>query len=350
MKKFIYLGKLLGLALLISSCGSNDAVKQNEEKIEEEKVTTVKVEPIRIQKLPVSLEYTANLKAFKEVHYAPASPGRINKIFVNIGDHVKKGQTLAEMDKTQMQQAATQLSNAKSNFKRIDTLYKTGSISEQQYEQVKTQYELALSNLNFLRENTTLECPVNGVITNKYYEAGEFYSGGPNPQTGKAAILTVMQINPLKAYVNIAQSYFPEIKKGMKATITTDIYPDSVFEGSIYRVHPTIEASTRSFLTEVSIQNTKELLRPGMFAEISLRLGDNEALVVPAIAVLKQEGTNNRYVFINENNEAKQVDVKLGRRFDDKIEVISTEINPGDQLIVAGQAALMNGSHIKVVE
>jgi RND family efflux transporter MFP subunit len=317
--------------------------------IETERTFPVTVTPIALQTIDQTIEYTADLKAFEEVHYAPAAPGRINKIYVEIGSQVTKGQKLAEMDQTQLVQARTQLANAKFNFSRIDTLYQLGSISEQQYEQAKTQYELATSNVEYLTENTTLVSPINGIVTAKYYENGELYSGAPNTPAGKAAIVSLMQINPLKAFVSVAQSYFPEITTNQQAVVTTGIYPDKEFHGKVYRIHPTIDAATRTFQVEILVENDTRILRPGMFVNIDLTLQEAEAVVVPAISVLKQEGTNNRYVFLAENGIARQVQVEIGKRIDDKLELKANGIKPGAQLIVKGQANLMNGSKIKIV-
>jgi membrane fusion protein, multidrug efflux system len=351
MKSLKYVGIVLFfMALASCSDAGKETNKETTKGTDTKKVYPVRIQKIRKQNIERTLEYTANLVAFEEINYAPASPGRIHKINVEVGDRVKKGQLLVEIDKTQLTQALTQLSSAQSSFERIDTLYKLGSISEQQYEQAETQYELARSNVNFLKENTTLLSPINGIVTGKYFENGEFYSGTPNTAAGKAAVISLMQINPLKAVVSISEMYFPDIKKGMKASVSADVYPDEIFEGSIYKVYPTIDKYTRTFQTEILIGNNSEQLRPGMFARIEIRLGEAKALVVPAISILKQEGTNNRYVFINENGVAKQVDVKLGKRFDDKVELISKDIQEGMELIVNGQANLIDGSKVKVVK
>lgn len=351
MKSILKIVLIVAFAFSFIAC-SKSAEKESTE--ETDTTNTKKILPVRTQRIkketiPRHLDYTANLIAFKEIHYAPSSPGRINKINVDVGNRVSKGQVLVEMDKTQLNQATTQYQNAKINFERVDTLHGLGSISEQQYDQTKTQYEVAKSNYEFLKENTTLLSPLNGLVTGKYFENGELYAGAPNTNAGKAAVLSLMQINPLKAVVNISQSYFPDIKEDMTATITTDIFPEQTFQGTVYKVYPTIDASTRTFKTEILIKNPKEVLRPGMFANIVIILEDVEAMVVPSIAVLKQEGTNNRYVFINNNNVAKQVEVTPGERFDDKIELKTNGVKVGNELIIQGQANLLNGSAIKVI-
>lgn len=339
--------------LLFASCNSDKSsgAKKAEVKSDStEKVYPVKIQEIQKQTVSHTLDYTANLTAFKEIYYAPASPGRIDKIHVDVGSRIVKGQLLIEMDRTQLNQARTQYENMKTNFQRIDTLHQLGSTSEQQYEQMKTQYEIAESSYEFLLENTTLKSPIDGIVTGKYFENGELYSGAPNTMAGKAAILTLMQINTLKTIVSISQTYYPKMKKGMKADIAIDIFPGKVFHGLVYKVYPTIEASTRTFKTEIIIENASEILRPGMFGTIKIKLKDIEALVVPSVSVLKQEGTNNRYVFVNDNNTAKQVMVTLGKRYDDQLEIIATEITEGDDLVIEGQANLLDGSKINIVE
>lgn len=353
MKTLKYI-TLAALAITIVSCSKPDnkgtVGESGNDSTQDARIYPVRTHKIEMQTIPNNLKKNANLIAFKEVNYAPVSPGRIEKIHVEVGDKVAKGQVIAEMDKTQLSQAITQYNTAKSAFQRIDTLFKLGSISEQQYETVKSQYELAELNLNFLKEDVNLVSPINGLVTGKYFESKEMYSGVPNTAAGKAALVTLMQINPLKALVSVSQRYFPELKEGMKVTASTDVLPGRTFEGSIYEKYPVIDPATRTFQVEIIIQNPTEELRPGMFADMIINLGNKEAMVVPAIAVLKQEGTNNRYIFINDNGVAKQMEVKLGKRFDELIELEANEVKPGMELVVEGQANLVNGSKIKVVE
>lgn len=329
-----------GLLTALSACSPGDKEKKSQDT--ETDARPVKVMTLKKDSISKTLEYTANLIAFEEINYAPAQPGRIQKIFVHAGDRVRKGQLLVKMDRTQLTQALSQLESARTTFERMDTLYKLNSISKQQYDQAKTQYELARSNLSYLEENTSLTSPFTGLVTAKYYEGGEVYSGAPNTQSGKAAILTLMQINPLKAVVSIPENYFPHIKTGMSSMITTDIYPDTSFYGKVYKIHPTIDPSTRSFRVEIKIDNSGEKLRPGMFARVKLELGQKETLMAPAIATLKQEGTNNRFVFINKNGIAHKVEVKIGKRLNDQVELISDELSEGQELIITGQVNLMH--------
>jgi RND family efflux transporter MFP subunit len=316
--------------------------------------TSANVENVRIlkvekQKIARTVEYSSSIIAYEEVHLASASPGKIDQITVEIGDRVTEGQVLVRMDQTQLQQALVNLQNTETDFLRLDTLNKVGGISRQQYDQMKARYDIAKSNYEFLKKNTILRAPFAGVISGKYYENGELYSGAPNTMAGKAAIVSIVQVDPVKALVNISENYYPLIKSGTNATVITDMYPDKLITGKVMRIYPTIDPATRTFTVEIRIENRQELLRPGMFCRVSLDLGEVMAVVVPAIAVLKTQGSNERYVFLEENGVARRIVLQIGKRFDDKLELITDEIIEGSNLIVSGQARLVNGDHVNVV-
>ena len=130
----------------------------------------------------------------------------------------------------------------------------------------------------------------------------------------------------------------------------SSLYPDRIFEGQVSIVYPTIDPASRTFTVEVKIPNDDEALRPGMYGTINFFIGNTETVVVPAISVLKLQGANDRYVFINKDGKAKRVSVNLGKRFEDKIELISDEIQEGDELIVVGQGRVIDGSPITITQ
>jgi len=340
---------VIAISQIVASC-SNNAAKEASESGLDTTMYRVKTMVLEKQKITRNLDYTSNLLAYEEIYYAPASPGRIDAINVEVGSRVAKGDVIIQMDKTQLLQAQQQYLNAQSNFQRMDTLYKLNSISEQVFEASNTQYQVAKTSYEFLLRNTTLASPINGIVTGKYFEGGELYSGAPNTSAGKAAIVTLMQISPLKAKINISESYFPMIKQGMKAVVGVDIYPEKKFSGEVFRIYPTISADTRTFTVELVISNTNELLRPGMFARVSLELGETEALILPANTLVKQEGTNDRYLYVvGSDNRTRKIRVDIGKRYDDQIEIISTQVKAGDQIVISGQEKLMDGSLITIV-
>ena len=296
------------------------------------------------------ISYTAHLQAFREVHLASSTPGRIHRVLVEPGQQVVAGQVVVEMDQTQLHQARLQLQSLQTDYRRMDTLRRVGSISQQQYDQIKTQFELAQSNLAFLEENTSLLAPFSGHVSGKYYENGEMFSGAPNTPAGKAAIISLVQTSRMKARVHVAERYYAYIQPDMQVQVRADVYPDTIFSGRISTVYPVIDPLTRTFTIELSIPNHGEKLRPGMFARATLELDQVQAFMVPSLAVLKLQGSNDRYVFVEENGRARRVVVELGDRFDDMVELISEEIHEGDRLIIAGQARLLDGIQVTVVQ
>jgi len=342
---------ILAGGLLIASCAPKDKQTGAAAPGAADSVAAIPVRIMTVAQTTISrtVDYTATIQAYEEVNMAPSTPGRVDKIYVEVGDRVKEGHNLFLMDRTQYYANKIQLANLEKDLSRLDTLLKVGSVKEQLYDQTRAQYEVMKANVDFLEENTLLEAPFSGIIKGKYLEDGELYSGAPG-MSGKSAVVTLMQINPIKIIVSISEQYFPLIKNGMKARILADVYPGREFEGTIFRVHPTLDAMTRTFKAEIRISNNSEILRPGMFARVYLDLGEEEAFVVPASAVMMQEGTNDRYIFVVENGAASRRLVKLGQRFDDRFQIAGGDLKVGESLVVDGQARLSNGQMVEIVK
>ena len=339
---------VMALAVVNSACTSKgkDEAASKADSLKVENVRTMILEQKNVSRI---IDYTSTLVAFEEVHLAPASPGRIDKINVEVSDRVTQGQVLVQMDRTQLQQAKINMLTREADYNRFDTLMKTNSVANQQYDQIKALYDIAKSNYEFLLENTQLKAPFSGIISGKYFEDGEMYSGSPIAAVGKPAVLSIIQINNLKAQVNVSSSYFPLITLGIKANIYSDLYPDKVFQGEVYRIYPTVDNATKTFVVELKIQNDNLKLRPGMFAKISMNFGEGSTILVPSISIVKQTGTNNMYAFVNENSKAVKKLVKTGRIIDDKTEILDG-IKVGDELIIVGQNKLENQTAIKIIK
>lgn len=345
--KFLTLGAVAGLLIVGTACTSKNEKKAGTAVTEVKQAIPVKTMVVNPELITRDIDYTASLIPFEEVHLAPSAPGRIEKINVEIGDNVSKGQIVAMMDRTNLEQAKINLMNLETNYRRLDTLKKTNSISDQQYDQVNSAYNIAKTSYQFLQDNTQLKAPFSGVVSGKYFEDGEIYSGSPVASVGKPALVSIVQINQLKVLIGISASYFPLITKGLKAEVKSEIYPDLAFNGEIYKIYPTIDNATKTFTVEVKIQNSNLKLRPGMFSKIQLNLGKGNAMLVPSIALVKQTGTNDMYLFVNKNNIAQKTLVKTGRMIDDKIEILEG-ITEGDEIIVVGQNKLENLSPITI--
>jgi RND family efflux transporter MFP subunit len=332
---------LAAAAAGITSCGGGAAKSAAGAAADSVKKVQVKVAAAEQQNVEQVAEFSGTVAANVRNSISSAGATRIDKILVEVGDRVGRGQTLVEMEPTNYLQASAQLQNLKVEYSRAEALYKSGGISKQQLDQLKTQLDVAETSAKNLYENTKLVSPVSGVITARNFDNGDVVGGSP--------ILVVEQLNPLKIRINVSEEYFSRVKVGMRVDIALEVYPNQQFRGNVSLIYPTIDAATRTFTVEVAIPNEQMLMRPGMFARVTLNLGAMPHTVLPDIAVQKQQGTNDRYVFVIENGVAHRKVVQLGRRLGDKMEILKG-VAAGEQVAIAGFTRLIDEMEVEVVE
>lgn len=328
---------IITAAALLSGCGANT------EEVSQDRVEQVRTTPLAYQEVSRQIELSTTLQGYEEMNISPSLTGIIEKIYVEVGDRVRKGDTLVRMDQNQLNTTRLAYANLQIEMNRVEMLLESEAISQQTYDQTKLSFDQTAESLRFLEENTFVLAQYDGVISAKSYEDGELYAGAQ-------PILRLTQINELKAYVNVPETYFPLVKKGMKVNVYSDIYPDKVFPATIEIVYPTIDPASHTFTLKLRIPNSSELIRPGMYVSTVLDLGRTEALVVPYQAVLRLIGSNNRYVFVDEGGVAKRVFVEIGERHDQTIEISSDSLKVGDPVVTTGQAKLVDGVRLNVVK
>ncbi|MDL2244362.1 efflux RND transporter periplasmic adaptor subunit [Parabacteroides sp. OttesenSCG-928-J18] len=323
--------------VLLMSCSGNKVQEQTvEEKVK------VKLETVHMQEVDQIAEFTASVEANISNMIAPQAPARIGKLHVEVGDRVRAGQLLATMDETQLRQTQIQLENLETEFKRIDELYKVGGVSQSAWEGQKMALDLQKTALKNLEENNKLVSPISGIVTARNYDNGDMYSGAQ-------PVYTVEQISPVKLIVNVSESYFTQVSKGKEVDVRLDVYEDEVFKGLVNLVYPTIDPLTRTFQVEIKLNNNDQRVRPGMFARATMHFGAKEHVVIPDQAVVKQAGSGDRYVYIYKNGKVSYDKIELGRRLDNRYEVISG-VKDGDQVVTTGQNRLTNGMEVDIVK
>lgn len=327
---------ILGLGLL-ASCSN----KKTEDVTTESQTVKVKTVVASMQMVDQTTTYTANIQSEVINQIVPAMGGRIQKIFVDVGRKVGRGQALVQMEDYNLQQQTVQLANLKKDYERYSELLKVGGIAQQQVDQLKTQIDMLETQISNIKINTILRSPINGVVTARNYDNGDVFAQLP--------VLTVEQLNPLKAIVNVSEIYFPIIKKGMPVDIMADIYKDEHFTGEVSLIYPTIDATTHTFSVEVAIKNKDGRLAPGMYSRVTLNFGSSEQVVIPDIAVVKQSGSNDRYVYIVEGNKVRYSKVTLGPRMGESV-VILSGVSNNDEIVTAGQTRLIDGSEIEIIK
>ncbi len=316
--------------------------------INNETDTAIPVNVTLVKKSAVQrdIELVGTLAAWKEANLGAQNTARIEKIFVDEGSRVKEGDLLFEMDDTQLAQAKIQYQVAKDNYERLKPLYQTGSISQSQYDQVKAAYETAEKTYNLLLVNTQFRAPFSGVITAKKLNDGEVFLLAPGG-AGAPTIVSLMQINPLKVILNASEINLKDLKLNQSVDVTAQVYPDEIFKGSVTRINPAINPSSRTFEVEVKINNPNEKLKPGMFVRAKINTGITDGIIVQRSAALKQLGSAAYYGFIVKDNVAKRVDLTLGQEFNDKVEIISG-LSAGDYLVTRGQGLLKDGNKVEI--
>lgn len=329
-------------AVMAVSCGNSNSKTAEQPQAAEVRLPNVAIMAASYKDVPQSDVYTANVEAYAKNNIAPQSPSRIQKIYVEVGDFVRAGQIVAKMDEVSLNQSKLSMANDSLEYSRIKKLYEQGGVSKSDFDAMELKYNVTRSQYQNLLENTILRSPVSGVITARNYDQGDMYGGSP--------IYVVEQITPVKLYVGISEMDYTRVKKNDTVTLTADALPGKTFTGRIARIYPTIDAATHTFTAEVNVANRDRLLRPGMYARVTVNFGSNHSIVVPDDCVVKQQGSGVRSVFVLQaDNTVKEIVVTLGRHFGTEYEILSG-VAEGDKVVVKGQASLKNGSKVNVQE
>ena len=327
-------------AVMAVSCGNSNSKTAEQPQTAEVRLPNVAIMAASYKDVPQSDVYTANVEAYAKNNIAPQSASRIQKIYVEVGDFVRAGQIVAKMDEVSLNQSKLSMANDSLEYSRIKKLYEQGGVSKSDFDAMELKYNVTRSQYQNLLENTILRSPVSGVITARNYDQGDMYSGSP--------IYVVEQITPVKLYVGISEMDYTRVKKNDMVTLTADALPGKTFTGRIARIYPTIDAATHTFTAEVNVANSDRLLRPGMYARVTVNFGSNHSIVVPDDCVVKQQGSGVRSVFVLQaDNTVKEIVVTLGRHFGTEYEILSG-VAEGDKVVVKGQASLKNGSKVNV--
>ena len=326
----------LVVMLILTSCSNKNQVTETpQEKI---KVQAVTVSSREVDQLGT---FTGTVEAEIVNNIAPQNPMRIKKVYVEVGDHVRAGQKLAEMDAVNLNQTRLQMENDKTEFERVDELYKVGGISKSTWDSKKLAYEISKSTYNNLLENTFLTSPISGLVTKRNYDSGDMYGGG-------TPIYVVEQIQPVKLMVNLSEVLLTKVKKGMNVEVQLDVFGSETFQGTIKLIHPSIDPSTRTFPVEIKINNADERILPGMFARITFNYGSENRVVVPDRAIIKQTGSSDRYVYTCKDGSSYYRKVTLGQLIGNEYEVLEG-LEPGEVVAITSLNRLNNGTEIEIV-
>ncbi len=341
-----------GVMLVIAGCvkkQSKEETVQNVEKI----VLPVKAAVASKQDIAKSLKFSGTIDAFKRAVIAPATPGsRVRKIYVEEGQLVRSGQLLATMEDYQLQQSAANLNQLQADYERIKILHERGSVTSQQLDQIKAGYEAAKAGYELLKNSVELRAPYSGTIIGRYFNEGEVYNGAPGA-AGVAAIVELAQLERMKIEIMVPEQEFVLLRPGQATIVKVDAYPDTVFEGKVYTVNPSLNRMSRTSRVAIEISNPGKLLKPGMFAKVEVVTSTKSGvLAIPSTALVRRDGET--YVFTVANKAApfetkpSIVKVATGMSNDNLTEIV-TGVNEGDVVLTENNVSLAENTDINVV-
>lgn len=341
-KKSYFALLFLIFAVVLNSCGEGQKEEaKSMEQLRKENGVPVKITKIDTTVFEKSLTYYATLKGSKEQTKAAMMGGRIKAVKASVGSYVKDGQVIVEMPTdepgTQYQQAKLAFENSKKTYERMKALLEAGETSQQNYDNVKTQYEVAKENFESVYKMLFIEAPFDGIITQTYVNQGDNVAA-------KDPLFTISQLNEMRARIWCSEEEISYIKKGEPAYLKSN---GKDIKGYVSEVSLAMVPQRQAFYAEVTFKNQDKLLKSGITSEIYVKIYENpNAIILPDNVILK-EG-NKRFVFLNDNGKAVKRYIETGKRNGMDVE-ITDGLNPGDIVITEGLNLLEDGVKVNVI-
>ena len=303
----------------------------------------IDVAEVEIKTIEETVTYSGTLEAAKAAFVGPELSMKIKNLLVKEGDTVKKGQLLAVMDSTQLKQAEAQFDMAKKNYDRMKSLKNAGSVDKQTFDQIESAFKTAQSGYQFVKNNTQITAPFDGIVTLRTKQEGESYSAMLPSAYGDPALFRIVDLDVLKMNLNISDVDINKVKKGQKAYIFVDSEPGQAFIGKVSFVSPEADMMSGTFPCEITIENKNHLLKPNQYAVTDIVItASDKAYVIPKDALIA-EGI----VFVVKNSVASRKNIKIGLSNENEIEV-TDGLGDGDLVVINGAIGLPENSNVVI--
>lgn len=319
------------------------------------KVTTV---PAVEQPMPELLTLTGSLRASQESDVAADASGKVSATFVERGQAVKKGDTLAVLDArganitasaaaAQTNLAKAQLEQAQKECERVKSLFQSGAISQAEYDRTTsqcqtTQWSAAAAaaqqqSAQKVVGDAVIRAPFAGIVGERFVNVGQYVQ----PQT---RIVSLYAPDPLRLELTVPEANIGAIKPEMPVAFTVASFPDRTFTGIVKFISPNVRPSTRDLVIEAMCPNPNGDLRPGMFAVARLPVGERKLPVVPVSSVKTDETTSRVWVVVDKRVQERVV--QLGGEREGKVAVVAG-VKPGEQVVVEPGADVRDGAVVQ---
>jgi len=337
----------LSIIILLFGCNQKDQEKQNDKEKEKTIVTTAK--SVKKTYHPWQ-EYSGTAYAYKEANLGTALPGRVEKINYEEGDFVKKGQVIVELSAELYAQALAEKNTLKKDFNRVKRLREKGSVSQQKYDHTKSKYEAAKAKARMMKKNCEIRAPFSGTIVDYLVQEGENFMFSPSLKPNyshTSGIVQLMQLDKIKVEIDVNENNLKNISEGQEAKLKFDAYPEKEYKGKVTKIKPILSTETHSATTEITVNNKDKMIKPGMYANVEIKLPETEDIFVPLNSIYRQPGTGNEYIFvIQKNNKVTRKPVKKGYNKGDSLTVKG--LKPNQQIVVDGKNKLNEGDKVIV--
>jgi membrane fusion protein (multidrug efflux system) len=342
MKRFMAPLSVLALAIaLLSGCSSSQEEAKSMEQIYSEQGVPVRTEKIKLTGFEDKSTHNAVLSGIEESSAYAMISDKVDKVHFRVGDYVKKDDVVisfpTDNPAAQYYQAKVAYENAESAFKRIEELYSTGGISQQEMDNAQASYRVAQANWDAVKQSVLVRAPISGVLTK--VNVRESDNVQPDDE-----LLTVSRTEKMKAKLWISDREIGRFKPGLPAYA---IWNDIRISGKVVQVDMSINKERQAFGVTVEFDNPKKIPLTGVVAVVSVDLYSNpEAMVVERKNILKDG--DKAYVFVVKGRTAEKRYVSLGNVQGVDMEVVDG-LAPGDVLITEGQMYLSDGAPIRMV-
>jgi len=331
---------------------------------EKNALPTVAVVAPKPEKTEEELLLPGTLQAYTESPIYARTSGYLLRWYKDIGSSVKKGDLLAKIDTPEVdqelsqarasrQQVVAQLDIARISADRYENLRKSDSVSQQETDQLSSTYQQTRANLAAAEANVkrleelesfkNVYAPFAGVLTKRNVDPGALINAGA---TGRE-MFDVADVDPLRVYVSVPQSYANEIKIGMPAIITLQELPGQKFQGKVAHTANAIDINTRTLLTEVEVSNPNGKLLPGSFGQVHFGVKTGgERVTVPVNAMLfRSEGP--RVAVVNSQNKIELRPITIGRNYGTSLEILGG-VTANDNIVINPADSIEEGQVVNV--
>jgi len=307
----------------------------------------VQTEPVHRDTVLYQLKFTGDVIPIQQATIIAKVGGTLERVFVDMGTQVKEDQILARIDTVELSQQYQQMSasyaNAKLNYERTKQLAEQNLLSRQDLDNAeaamkvaKANYEMAKTRLAYAK----ITAPFSGTITKRNLDPGALLSAN------STAIFTLMNLDAMKIVVNVLEKDIPLVSIGKKAVLRVDAFPGKWFEGSIARYSDAVDLSTRTMAVQIDIPNPDHLLKPGMFASVTLVVDVHpDAITIPTQAMLKDG--RGFFVYAVDGTTAHRKQLTPGIEQSGRTEILAgldgseTIISTGQQFVKDGAAVVL---------